>query len=290
MPNLSITPYQQYLARRDFLKIAAALGLIAHVPSIAFAANNAQSLPITDAQKAMRYNNYYEFTTNKEHVHIIAREFNPKPWRVEISGLVEKPISIDVEELPSPEERIYRFRCVEGWSMVVPWQGFSLSLLLEKAVPKAQAKYVRFQSVYRPSQMIGQRRPTLTWPYTEALRLDEAMHPLTILATGMYGQTLPNQNGAPIRLVVPWKYGFKSIKAIEKIELVEEQPDTTWNQLAPAEYGFYANVNPEVAHPRWSQRREVPLGQVKKVATLPFNGYEKEIAHLYKGMDLSTYF
>jgi sulfoxide reductase catalytic subunit YedY len=253
-------------------------------------AAGSQTLEPTPEKNATRYNNYFEFTTNKKHVHLVAKDFSPSPWELKIEGLVNKPLRLSMNDLPAVDERVYRFRCVEGWSMIVPWLGFSLSELLKQVEPKPEAKFVRFETVYRPKEMVGQRRPTLEWPYVEALRLDEAMHPLTTIATGMYGKPLPNQNGAPMRLVVPWKYGFKSIKAINKIELLSEQPETSWNKLAPAEYGFYANVNPSVAHPRWSQRREVPLGQLKKVRTLPFNGYADQVASLYEGMDLEHHF
>lgn len=288
MKNLKVTPESIVNTRREFISIALKAGLLGCLPISSLSA--APDLVITEEKKATRYNNYYEFTSNKEYVHIIAKEFNPHPWTLSVEGLVENPISLDLSQLPHASRHVYRFRCIEGWSMVVPWEGFALAKLLEMAKPTSAAKYVRFESIVRPSEMIGQRRNTLPWPYTEGLRLDEAMHSLTIIANGMYNKPLPNQNGAPLRLVVPWKYGFKSIKAIQKIELVSEQPDTTWNQVAPAEYGFFANVNPEVPHPRWSQRREVPLGQLKKVRTLPFNGYEQQVAGLYRGMDLSEYY
>lgn len=286
------TPEHYVLSRRRFLAQATKLGLICAMPQNLFAApTSAEHLQkhLTPFDNATKYNNYYEFSTNKKLVHIIAKEFQPSPWTLDISGLVEQPMSLNINDLPYSEERVLKLRCVEGWSMVVPWQGFSMNALLKLAKPKANAKFVRFIGTYRPSEMIGQRTSSLTWPYTEGLRLDEAMHPLTTIATGMYDKPLPNQNGAPIRLLVPWKYGFKSIKAITKIEVTSEQPETTWNQLAPEEYGFYANVNPNVPHPRWSQRREVPLGQLRKIPTEPFNGYESAVRHLYKGMDLSKH-
>ena len=238
------------------------------------------------------YNNYYEFSTNKEAIAILSQELITSPWDIQIDGLVHQPLTLSLNELNQfpKQNRTYRFRCVEGWSMVVPWSGILLKDLLARAKPKADAKFVRFESLLRPSEMIGQRRTTLPWPYVEGLRLDEALHPLTLLATGMYGEPLAKQNGAPVRLIVPWKYGFKSTKAIVKITLENEQTKTTWNDVSPNEYGFYANVNPDVAHPRWSQRRELPLGQFKKIKTLPFNGYENEVAHLYRDMDLSTYY
>lgn len=240
-----------------------------------------------------RYNNYYEFTTNKKMVVHIAKELTLKPWTIQIEGEVEKPVTIGMEDLLkkfTQEERIYRFRCVEGWSMVVPWNGFSLCELLKKAKPTSNAKYVEFISLQRPGEMIGQRTGSLAWPYRESLRIDEAMHPLTMLVTGLYGKELPAQNGAPLRLAVPWKYGFKSSKAITHIRLVKNQPQTSWSSAVPSEYGFYANVNPSVPHPRWDQRRETRLGELFKQDTLSFNGYAEQVASLYKGMDLKKYF
>lgn len=288
--NSRFTDEDVFLQRRRFLSIAVKAGLIMSSAEANWVNAGSQELDITPEDKATQYNNYYEFSDNKAAVKALSKDFTTTPWPLSIGGLVHEPSTVDVADLPQSTELIYRFRCVEGWSMVVPWHGFSLNALIEKAKPKKDAKFVRFVSVYRPSEMIGQRRNSLTWPYTEALRLDEAMHPLTILATGMYGKTMPPQNGGPIRLVVPWKYGYKSIKAIERIELVSEMPSTTWTQRAPSEYGFYANVNPSVAHPRWSQRREVPLGQLRKIRTLNFNGYEKQVAHLYENMDLEKFF
>lgn len=288
----STTPESVFLNRRQFLNRASKLGLLCAMPQSALAIKGSSLLKesITPELNATRYNNFFEFSSNKKLVHIIAKEFNPTPWTLEITGLVEHPITLTLDNLPNSEERVLRFRCVEGWSMVVPWQGFSLSEILKLAKPLKDAQFIKLSSIYRPSEMIGQRTSSLSWPYTEGLRLDEAMHPLTTLATGMYDKPLPNQSGAPIRLLVPWKYGFKSIKTIAKIELVKDQPQSTWQAISPSEYGFYANVNPDVAHPRWSQRREVPLGQLKKIKTQPFNGYEKEVAHLYKDMDLSTHY
>ncbi|MFV1874061.1 MAG: protein-methionine-sulfoxide reductase catalytic subunit MsrP [Oleiphilus sp.] len=286
MNKLQPTPEHIYLSRRRFIRTAMSVGILSTLP-FSSSAKQSSELTVTAEKHATRYNNYYEFTTNKKHVHLVAADFNPEPWSLSVGGLVKNPMVFSMSQLPVSEERVFRFRCVEGWSMVVPWSGFSLHELLAQVEPKLEAKYVRFETVFRPSEMIGQRRPTLDWPYIEALRLDEAMHPLTTLATGMYQKKLPKQNGAPIRLIVPWKYGFKSIKAINKIELVSERPQTTWHKLAPEEYGFFANVNPEVSHPRWSQRREVPLGQLKKVRTLPFNGYADQVASLYDGMDLA---
>lgn len=281
------TPHEVFLERRKLIEKAIKVGLLMASPPLAFAKpSQTEDDYITDVNKATRYNNYYEFSQNKESVFKLAEHFSPKPWSIECSGLIENPQTINIEAFEHIQEYVYRFRCVEGWSMVIPWQGFQLNTLLDKLKPLPGARYVKFSSIYRPEEMIGQRRPIMEWPYTEGLRLDEAMHPLTILATGMYKQTLPNQNGAPIRLIVPWKYGFKSIKAVAKIELVSEPPISTWSKISPSEYGFYGNVNPRVAHPRWSQRRELRLGETKKIKTLMFNGYEHEVAHLYKDLDL----
>ena len=235
------------------------------------------------------YNNFYEFTTDKDGVAARAAGFSTAGWKLEVGGLVERPKVFDLDDiakLAPLEERIYRMRCVEAWSMVIPWAGIPLAKLLAAVGPLGSAKYVAFETLYDPSRMPGQLTRVLKWPYVEGLRLDEAMHPLTLLATGLYGRELPPQDGAPIRLVVPWKYGFKGIKSIVKITLVENQPPTTWNRLAPAEYGFYANVNPKVDHPRWSQETEQPIGEFGRRDTLPFNGYEEQVAHLYRGMDL----
>jgi sulfoxide reductase catalytic subunit YedY len=235
------------------------------------------------------YNNYYEFSTDKEAVAPLAKNFVTSPWTVAVGGLVNKPKTYGVEELLAKftqEERIYRLRCVEGWSMVIPWLGFPLANLLREVEPMSGAKYVRFETLHDPKRMPGQNAGWYRWPYAEGLRLDEAMHPLTILSTGLYGKTLLPQNGAPIRLVVPWKYGFKSIKAIVKIDLVEEQPVSLWMAAAPNEYGFYSNVNPEVPHPRWSQAAERRIGELNRRPTLLFNGYADEVAPLYAGMDL----
>ena len=223
---------------------------------------------------------------------MLAQALTIEPWTLPIRGAVEKAITLDMDDIrrQCQVERTYRMRCVEGWSMVIPWFGIELQRLLSLAKPLSTARYAHFISIERPSEMIGQRRPSLNWPYREALRIDEAMHPLTLLATGLYGMDLPKQNGAPLRLVVPWKYGFKSIKAVAVIELTEQQPSTTWIEASPKEYGFYANVNPNVPHPRWSQRRELPIGERKKVATLPFNGYADQVAKLYQGMDLNKHY
>ena len=248
---------------------------------------------LTPYETVTNYNNYYEFTHAKEGVAGVANRFQAAPWQVEVGGLVHRARTFGLEDLlkmfPS-EERIYRLRCVEAWSMFIPWQGFPLSRLLAEVEPTADARFVRFETVYRPEEMPGQVNSTYPWPYQEGLRLDEALHPLTILATGVYGAPLPAQNGAPVRLVVPWKYGFKSIKSIVKIELVAEQPATLWSTLAPSEYGFYANVNPDTPHPRWSQSRERQLGESGWRDTLAFNGYGEAVASLYTGMDLRENF
>jgi len=292
-----ITPERVYLERRRFLLggTALALSAVSGLGHAQCAPAKIQTLiePLTNMDTATRYNNYYEFSTDKKAVSFLAREFNPRPWTVSIEGEVRHPKVYDIDEvlrLAPAQERIYRLRCVEGWSMVVPWMGIPLCEVLNRADPTGNAKFVEFSSVMKPEIMIGQRTPVLPWPYTEGLRIDEAMHPLTLLAVGMYGKPLPNQNGAPLRLVVPWKYGFKSIKAIAKIRLVASMPATSWSQAAPSEYGFYANVNPSVAHPRWSQRRETRLGEFTKRDTLPFNGYAEQVASLYQDMDLATYF
>lgn len=247
---------------------------------------------MTPFEDITNYNNFYEFSTNKYSVAVDAKGFVTRPWSVAVSGLVHKPKTFDLDELLSfpLEERVYRLRCVEGWSMVIPWIGFPLSKLLEKVEPTSDAKYVAFQTLLDPVRMPNQRTGVLRWPYVEGLRLDEAMHPLTILATGLYGETLPPQDGAPIRLVVPWKYGFKSIKSIVKIQLGATEPPSTWNIQAPNEYGFYSNVNPNVAHPRWSQARERRIGEFSMRPTLMFNGYGEQVAYLYSGMDLRRYF
>ena len=237
------------------------------------------------------YNNFYEFGTDKRDPARHADKFTPMPWKVKVLGECEKPGMYDYEDIVQPhrlEERIYRLRCVEAWSMVIPWVGIPLGEVLARFAPTSKAKYVAFRTVFRPSEMRGQYRPILDWPYVEGLRIDEAMHPLTLLTVGLYGEVLPNQNGAPIRLVVPWKYGFKSIKSIAAIEFTETEPPTSWNLAAPREYGFYSNVNPNVSHPRWSQRRERRIGELFKRDTLMFNGYEEEVAGLYAGMDLKA--
>jgi sulfoxide reductase catalytic subunit YedY len=248
---------------------------------------------LTPYEDVTGYNNFYEFGTGKEDPARNVGAFPSRPWTVRIDGECENPGEFDVDALmkrfPS-EERVYRLRCVEAWSMVIPWQGFPLKDLLGWVQPTSKAKFVEFTTLYDPEQMPGQRSGILDWPYVEGLRMDEALHPLTLMATGLYGRSLPGQNGAPLRLVVPWKYGFKSIKSIVRIRLVEDMPRNTWHLLAPNEYGFYANVNPEVDHPRWSQARERRIGEFRRRPTLPFNGYAEEVASLYEGMDLRKWF
>jgi len=247
---------------------------------------------LTSFEAIANYTNYYEFTTSKEGVTRLAQDFKTSPWTVEVGGLVHKPRTFDLDDLRKfpQEERIYRLRCVEAWSMVIPWLGFPLAKLLEEVEPMGKARYVRFETLYDPEQMPGQKRGGYNWPYVEGLRMDEAMHELAILATGLYGQALLPQNGAPVRLVVPWKYGFKSIKSVVKIDLVEEMPVSLWMETAPHEYGFYANVNPEVSHPRWSQATERRIGEIKRRETLLFNGYAEEVAHLYAQLDLREWY
>jgi len=302
-----ITPKKLYLSRRQFIGSASAVVVGALVlaackgnlptaetgtPPSAGASTDELGDPLTSYQDITHYNNYYEFSTNKEAVANLAKDFPTSPWNIEVSGLVKNPQIYSLEDLRKflPEERIYRLRCVEAWSMVIPWIGFPLHKLLDEVQPTSEAKYVQFTALYDPQSMPGQGSEFLTWPYVEGLRLDEAMHDLTLLATGLYGQPLPNQDGAPIRLVVPWKYGFKNIKAIVKIELVNYQPSTLWMQAGPSEYGFYANVNPNVDHPRWSQATERRIGETGRRKTLMFNGYEEQVASLYAGMDLSKDF
>jgi sulfoxide reductase catalytic subunit YedY len=247
----------------------------------------------TSLQSITHYNNFYEFSTDKEGVAPAAAKFETNGWQVAVEGLVRKPRVFDLDDLLkiSPlEERVYRMRCVEAWSMVIPWVGYSLSKLLDQVEPLSQAKFVAFETLHDAKRMPGQRHATLHWPYMEGLRIDEAMHPLTLLASGLYGQKLPPQDGAPIRLVVPWKYGFKGIKSIVKIKLVAAQPPTAWNDAAPEEYGFYANVNPHVDHPRWSQATEQRIDEARRRPTLMFNGYAEQVARLYTGMDLRVHF
>ncbi|MDA9711610.1 protein-methionine-sulfoxide reductase catalytic subunit MsrP [Luminiphilus sp.] len=308
-----ITPEAVFLNRRNLIKSAAAgvasataldvpadAGQSADMP-LSFTPDPDQSLTAerTPYDAVTSYNNFYEFGTDKSDPGRHAHAMTTDPWTVTVGGLVEKPGELHLEDVLSGfdlQERIYRFRCVEAWSMVVPWIGFPLSELLARVGPRAEGRYVEFKALYRPGEMRGTRSFTsiIDWPYQEGLRLDEAMHPLALMAVGLYGKTLPNQNGAPLRLVVPWKYGFKSIKSIVEIRVTDKQPATSWQQLQPSEYGFYANVNPEVDHPRWSQRfeRRLPSSIFKpnRVATLPFNGYAEQVADLYKGMDLRQFY
>ena len=294
-----ITPEHIYQNRRSFIKSAAAGTaslMLGSFFSLSASSNTSSSEKLTSYKDITTYNNYYEFGTDKEDPSNNSGKFKISPWSVTIEGEVEQAKTFSYEQIvknfPS-EERIYRLRCVEGWSMVIPWMGFSLSNLLKTVSPTSKAKFVEFISVYRPEEMIGQQSKILDWPYREGLRLDEAMHPLTIMATGLYGKNLPNQNGAPIRLVVPWKYGFKSAKAIVKIRLVENIPISSWMNASPAEYGFYSNVNPNVDHPRWSQATERRIGDSffdPRRPTEMFNGYANEVSNLYKGMDLRKYY
>lgn len=292
-----ITPEHVFRSRRQFLKgMAALVGGSALLAACGDAATPADTgvTPLdiqTDYEAATNYNNFYEFTTDKEGVAERAKNFTTTPWTVEVGGLVNKPKTYAIEDLLKQfpqEERVYRLRCVEGWSMVIPWTGFPIAKLLQDVEPTAEAKYVRFESVLRPEEMPGQNRGPYTWPYVEGLRVDEAMNDLALLVTGAYGKPTLPQNGAPLRLAVPWKYGFKSIKSIVKIELVAEQPTSLWMEAAPDEYGFYANVNPDVDHPRWSQSSERRIGEGGRRRTLPFNGYADQVASLYTGMDLAA--
>ncbi len=293
-----VTPKAHFLNRRALISGAAAMSLAG--PALAKISARPSALSTDAALNSLEditsYNNYYEFGTGKEDPAAYAGALTTSPWTVKIDGMVEKPGDYALEDIlgkVSLEERIYRFRCVEAWSMVVPWIGFQLSDLLARVGVQPGAKYVAFETLMRPEEMPGQQSGILEWPYREGLRLDEAMHPLTILATGLYGEALPNQNGAPIRLVVPWKYGFKSIKAIVRISLVDKQPPTTWNMINAPEYGFYSNVNPNVDHPRWSQASERPLGGGLfggRQPTMMFNGYEDQVASLYAGQDLTVDF
>jgi sulfoxide reductase catalytic subunit YedY len=298
IPSSEITPEETYLNRREFIgKGAVGLAMAAAAPSTLLACDRAAGASIqeepTPYELVTTYNNFYEFGVGKEDPSERAHQFNPRPWTVRIDGLVEKPADYALEDFLAPhsmEDRTYRLRCVEAWSMVIPWRGVPLADVLKRAGPGPGAEFVEFTTVYRPSEMPGQRRNVLDWPYVEGLRLDEAMHPLTFLATGLYGRDLPNQNGAPLRLVVPWKYGFKSIKSIVRIRLTDRMPLNTWQKMQPREYGFYANVNPEVDHPRWSQARERRIGELRKRRTLMFNGYGDQVAQLYEGMDLARWF
>ena len=302
LTEADVTPYAIYRQRRRFMQtgVAAVAGLgfpwlaqakltLGKITPGAFSTDEEK----TPYEDVTTYNNFYEFGTSKSAPAIRAQEFQTDPWSVSVEGACEKPGVINLEDVlktQSLEERIYRLRCVEGWSMVIPWVGFPLSDFIKRFQPTSQAKFVEFETLNDKEQMPGVRRRVLDWPYTEGLRMDEAMHPLTLMAVGLYGDVLPNQNGAPIRLVVPWKYGFKSIKSIVKMRFVEQQPVSSWEKAAPDEYGFYSNVNPHVAHPRWSQKRERRIGELLKRKTLMFNGYGEQVASLYTGMDLKKYF
>jgi sulfoxide reductase catalytic subunit YedY len=293
-----ITPQAIYLSRRNLLRGAvlagsvAATGLLYRTLNPRSAVRAGPMRPgVNSFQDITHYNNFYEFSTDKYEVADEAAGFVTRPWTVEVGGLVGKPKTFDLDDLlklSPPQERVYRLRCVEGWSMIVPWLGFPLKDLLEAVEPTGSAKYVAFQTLFDPKRMPNQRTNVLAWPYVEGLRIDEAMHPLTLMVTGLYGEALPPQNGAPLRLVIPWKYGFKGIKSIVKVMLTEKQPRTTWNMYAPDEYGFYANVNPKKDHPRWSQATEQRLGENGRRDTLLFNGYADEVASLYAGMDLNV--
>ncbi len=301
-----ITPKSVYMDRRRFMKNSLLTGALLAADAMFPAwAKRWPKLPaspyntdekLTSFEDVTTYNNFYEFGTGKRDPHKQAKDFNPRPWSITVEGECNKPGTFDLDDIIKPaqlQEYIYRLRCVEGWSMVVPWVGFSLADMLKRFEPTGNAKYVEFTTLLDPSRMPGQKRRVLRWPYREGLRIDEAMNALPIMAVGLYGEILPNQNGAPIRLVVPWKYGFKSIKSIVKIRFTETQPVTTWNQTAPNEYGFYSNVNPHVDHPRWSQKKERRIGEPfwkPKRDTLMFNGYGEHVAHLYAGMDLKKYF
>jgi len=314
IPSSEITPEALYHSRRTFMKVAGLAGAAALLaacgvrddgdppvsptevmageePAAGAVTGYVDELgdPATPFEDITHYNNYYEFSLQKEAVADLAQQLTTSPWQVEVSGLVQKPSTFAVEDILTrfpAEERVYRLRCVEGWSMVIPWSGFPLSSLLNEVEPMGSAKYVKFTSAAIPEQMPGIDSIFFPWPYTEGLRIDEAMNDLALLVTGLYGKPLPKQDGAPIRLIVPWKYGFKSAKALVKIELVEEQPETFWNTAAPNEYGFYSNVNPDVPHPRWSQSTERRIGEGKRRQTLLFNGYQEQVASLYAGMDL----
>jgi methionine sulfoxide reductase catalytic subunit len=321
IPSSEITPLSVYVNRRTFMNVGIAAASVVttgwvyrrlnragsadvNTPALAGLEPSPQGSaevangfrvnePMTLLRSISNYNNFYEFSTNKEDVGPAAAQFVSKPWQVAVGGMAHKPKVFDLDELRKSiplEERVYRMRCVEGWSMVIPWSGFPLAKLLEQVEPLGSAEYVAFETLLDPARMPGQNSDVLPWPYVEGLRMDEAMHPLTFLAVGLYGHELPPQNGAPLRLVVPWKYGFKGIKSIVKITLQSRRPATTWNRSAPNEYGFFSNVNPEVDHPRWSQATEQRIGESGRRPTLMFNGYGPQVAHLYSGMDLRANF
>jgi methionine sulfoxide reductase catalytic subunit len=299
IPASEITPEALYLRRREFIgRGAKALTAAAVAPAAVLAAceradGGTTTEELTPYDLVTTYNNFYEFGPSKEDPSRLASRFTPRPWTVTVDGLVERPGQLDLDDFLRPhavEDRVYRLRCVEAWSMVIPWRGIALADVLRRFEPRSSARFVEFTTVLRPSELPGQRRAVLDWPYVEGLRLDEAMHPLAFLATGLYGRDLPNQNGAPLRLVVPWKYGFKSIKSIVRLRLTDTMPLNTWQAMQPNEYGFYANVNPSVDHPRWSQARERRIGELRRRPTLMFNGYGDRVAHLYEGMDLRRWF
>ena len=298
-----ITPYSTYINRRKFIKTLSAVSLASSASFSALGSHSDNDLKYNKQLKEednlntfdeiTTYNNFYEFGMGKSDPSKNSSKFVSSPWSIKIEGLVNKSFTINLEDLIKKitiEDRVYRLRCVEAWSMVIPWQGFPLSKLIEIAKPLDSAKFIQFETVFRPDEMPGQNKRILPWPYVEGLRMDEAMHPLTILSTGLYGHELLNQNGAPLRLVVPWKYGFKSIKSIVAIRFVDSQPDATWSMVAPNEYGFYSNVNNTVHHPRWTQGTERRIGEFLRRPTLMFNGYEEEVSDLYKGMDLNKYY
>ena len=312
IPSSEITPKGNFLSRRQFISGAVAAGAALagglylrnseHGKEVLASAEKLSGIgksqystteKPTSFQDITNYNNYYEFSTDKYEPNGLAKNFRTRPWSIAIDGLVKKPKTVDIDtvmKLAPLEERIYRMRCVEGWSMVIPWVGFPLKALIDRAEPLAKAKFVAFQTIVAPDQMPNQKRGVLPWPYVEGLRMDEALHPLAILAVGLYDEVLPNVDGAPVRLVGPWKYGFKGIKAIVKISFTDSMPPTTWNRMAPDEYGFYSNVNPQKDHPRWSQAEERRIGEFRKRPTLMFNGYADQVASLYSGMDLQKFY
>ena len=298
-----ITPYKNYINRRKFIKSSVAAGVFIGASTTLKASHLAEDNPFNNQldendklntfEDITTYNNFYEFGMGKTDPSENSSNFNPKPWSISLEGLINNPKDLDLEKILNKvtiEDRVYSLRCLEAWSMVIPWQGFPLSEIIKIADPLSSAKFIQFVTVFRPEEMPGQKRRLLPWPYVEGLRMDEAMHPLTILSTGLYGHDLLNQSGAPIRLVVPWKYGFKSIKSVTTIKFVDKQPDATWSMLAPSEYGFYSNVNNNVDHPRWSQGTERRIGEFKRRKTLMFNGYEEEVSYMYEGMDLKKYY
>ena len=298
-----ITSYTNYINRRNFIKTTSAASILSSLsfPLQALHADDPSQFQqqlkdgdeLNTFDEITTYNNFYEFGMGKSDPSNNSSAFNSKPWSIKIEGLVKKSFNINLEDLLKNitiEDRVYRLRCVEAWSMVIPWQGFPLSKLIELAQPLSSAKFLQFETIFRPDEMPGQKKRILPWPYVEGLRMDEAMHPLTILSTGLYGHDLLNQNGAPLRLVVPWKYGFKSIKSIVAIRFVDRQPEATWSMVAPSEYGFYSNVNNTVHHPRWTQGTERRIGEFLRRPTLMFNGYEEEVSHLYQEMDLNKFY